>query len=83
MNLFTLYLSRADRFFLVAIGYRYLYSEIFINLYFALVPSGGYAIELQPHLASPLAGRHEVQIDRPARCSGITGDRGGCNFKLK
>ncbi len=44
MNLFTLYLYSADSFFLVAIGYRYIYLEIFINLYFALVPFGGSAI---------------------------------------
>jgi|GEM_PF-4315736 len=45
MNLFTLYLYSADSFFLVAIGYRYIYLEIFINLYFALVPFQGSAIE--------------------------------------
>jgi len=83
MNLFTLYLSRADSFFLVAIGYRYLYSKSFINLYFALVPFGGYAIELEPDLARPLRVRHEVQTDRPAPCSGIAADRDGCEFKLK
>ena len=44
MNLFTLYLFSADSFFVVAIGYRYIYLGIFINLYFALVPFGGRAI---------------------------------------
>ena len=57
MNLFTLYLFSADTCFHALVGYRYLYSRLFINLYFAAVPFGGFATEsIGIYYAPPKAG---------------------------